>query len=335
MPKIVISYRREDTEAITGRIYDRLRERYGADSVFIDIDSIPAGVNFRDFIAQTMQDADLLLAIMGAHWAGQTTGDKTRIYNSSDFVRIEVEKALELKIPIIPVLINGSAMLHPSELPDSLAELTLQHGVAVSSGLDFHQHVDRLVRAADRILGIAPTAPAVPRSKPPQPSTEKTHSPFQSPRILIGAGLACVLLVAGAVVAWRMSDAPKPDTTTSLPAPTQSKTSDAPKPNTTTSLPAPTQSKTPAVPCSEERSLRSLGSVAMAMIVFNNKSDKLLRVYWISHTGERVRYGEIPARQTMAFTTYITHPWLLTDKDDQCLGIYMPATTRQDIDVTF
>lgn len=312
MPKIVISYRREDTEAITGRIYDRLRERYGADSVFMDIDSIPAGVNFRDFIAQTMQDTDLLLAIMGAHWAGN---DKTRIHNPSDFVRIEVEKALELKIPIIPVLVNGSAMLHPSELPDSLAELTLQNGVSISAGLDFHQHVDRLVRAADRILGIAPTAPAVPRSRPPQPSAEKTRSPFQSPRILIGAGLACVLLVAGAVVAWRMLDAPKL--------------------NTTTSLPAPTKPKTPAVPCSEEKSLRSLGSVTMAMIVFNNNSDKLLRVYWISHTGERVRYGEIPARQTMAFTTYITHPWLLTDKDDRCLGIYMPATTRQDIDVTF
>jgi hypothetical protein len=50
MPKIVISYRRQDSEAIAGRIRDRLAGHYGAESIFMDIDNIPFGTDFREHI---------------------------------------------------------------------------------------------------------------------------------------------------------------------------------------------------------------------------------------------------------------------------------------------
>ncbi len=42
MPQIIISYRREDSGVITGRIFDRLVARYGRDAIFRDIDNIAA-----------------------------------------------------------------------------------------------------------------------------------------------------------------------------------------------------------------------------------------------------------------------------------------------------
>ena len=47
---IFISYRRSDSIANTGRIYDYLERRFGRDRVFKDVDSIPLGVNFRTFL---------------------------------------------------------------------------------------------------------------------------------------------------------------------------------------------------------------------------------------------------------------------------------------------
>ena len=62
MPKLIISYRRADTAGIVGRIFDRLSDRYGEHSVFLDVDKIPVGVDFRDHIRENLKTADCLIA---------------------------------------------------------------------------------------------------------------------------------------------------------------------------------------------------------------------------------------------------------------------------------
>ena len=47
MSKILISYRRDDSADVTGRIYDRLIQQFGSRAIFKDVDSIPFGVDFR------------------------------------------------------------------------------------------------------------------------------------------------------------------------------------------------------------------------------------------------------------------------------------------------
>lgn len=47
MPRIFISYRRADTEIITGRVNDRLIRDFGARNVFKDVDDIPPSADFR------------------------------------------------------------------------------------------------------------------------------------------------------------------------------------------------------------------------------------------------------------------------------------------------
>ena len=161
MATIVISYRRADSAAITGRIYDRLAARYGSDAVFLDIGDIPAGVDFRDHIARTLARADAVVAVVGPGWTGVRTG-AARIGEADDPVRVEIESALSAAIPIVPVRVGGALMPEAAELPASLARFPYLNAIVVDAGADFDHHVGRLIAALDTILG--PKAPPPPAS---------------------------------------------------------------------------------------------------------------------------------------------------------------------------
>jgi hypothetical protein len=61
MSKIFISYRREDSADVTGRIYDRLVNVFGEDAIFKDVDSIPLGVNFKKYLDDKVQECQVTL----------------------------------------------------------------------------------------------------------------------------------------------------------------------------------------------------------------------------------------------------------------------------------
>jgi hypothetical protein len=152
MPKITVSYRRDDSEAITGRIFDRLIAHYGKTSVFRDIDNIPPGVDFRKHIDEALQETDVLMVVIGRRWVGSAKQGSARIHDEADPVRIEVETALQRGIAVIPVLVGDTKMPVASQLPPSLKDFAFRNAVRVDSGQDFDHHTDRLLRAMDRTL---------------------------------------------------------------------------------------------------------------------------------------------------------------------------------------
>jgi hypothetical protein len=277
MAKIVISYRRADTEAVTGRIRDRLVGHYGSESVFMDIDSIPFGIDFRDYIKEALDETDILLAIMGKQWLGGSSG-QSRIMEETDPVRIEVETALARGIAVIPVLIDEATMPQPADLPDSLKNLAYRNAAYVDSGRDFHLHMDRIIRSMDKLLGkveaarpaethAAPAdagaaAPTHLASAPPPPSPaaapQITAMPPPPPPpkrgwvkwVAIAVGVPFVLLGVLAMIGMLLPPQPKPGEpprvaqapTAPTPAPSppaQSPPTPAPSPAPVTPAPAP------------------------------------------------------------------------------------------------
>jgi hypothetical protein len=113
--KIMLSYRRADSAAIAGRIFDRFVRHFGADGVFMDIDNIPFGIDFRERIKAELGSSDVIVVIMGLRWLSD--GGLRRIDNENDLVRIEVETALHRRIPVIPVLVDGATMPPPKSCP--------------------------------------------------------------------------------------------------------------------------------------------------------------------------------------------------------------------------
>jgi len=174
MTKITISYRREDSGVIAGRIFDRLVAHYGADSVFRDIDNIPPGIDYRKYINAALENTDILLAIVGPLWAGKTPDGRVRIREPTDLVRIEVEAVLRKDIPVIPVLVGNATMPSPDELPDGLRDFPFRNAVKVDALEDFDDHVKRLIRSLDRLLQSNP-ATAEP-STDAQLATKRDHA---------------------------------------------------------------------------------------------------------------------------------------------------------------
>src|SRR5437763_1874471 len=157
MPKIFISYRREDSLDITSHIYTCLEPRFGRDNVFLDIDTIPFGVDFRQHLDQAVGRCDVLLAVIGEQWldARHREGPKQgqrRLDDPADFVRIEVLSALARDIPVVPVLVGKAAMPGEQELPEGLRDLAYRNAAEVRSGRDFRDHVDRLARGIDHVV---------------------------------------------------------------------------------------------------------------------------------------------------------------------------------------
>ena len=152
---IAISYRREDSTAITGRLYDRLQGEFGKTRVFMDFDSIPYGVDFREHIRQTLQQVTALVVVIGPHWSESREGVR-RLDDSTDFVRFEVKAALEQGIAIIPVLVNNATMPKSEQLPGDIQGLAFRNALVLDAGVDFHHHTDRLISALHRMVGPAP-----------------------------------------------------------------------------------------------------------------------------------------------------------------------------------
>ena len=153
MTRIIISYRRDDSLDITGRIFDRLAGHFGREAIFRDIDNIPPGADFRRHIDRVLDESDIVLAIVGPRWIGP--GDQQlRLASPADPVRLEIETALRKKKPLIPVLVSHAVMPDPDALPDSLHDFAYRNAVQIDSGQDFDVHVGRLIRGMERILGL-------------------------------------------------------------------------------------------------------------------------------------------------------------------------------------
>jgi formylglycine-generating enzyme required for sulfatase activity len=186
MPKIFLSYRREDSAGVSGRIYDRLCSHFGHDAVFMDVDSIPFGEDFRKHIDSAVSQCDLVLVVIGPKWVGEADAHR-RIDDRRDFVRIEIESALNREIPVIPILIDRTRMPIEGDLPPSLAELTFRNAIEVDQGRDFHPHVDRLVQGIESHFKRVKARADGPASQPagaPLPTTvakELDHPRIVSP----------------------------------------------------------------------------------------------------------------------------------------------------------
>jgi len=144
--KIFISYRRDDSRDVTGRIYDRLIRDFGEGRIFRDIDSLPIGLDFRKHVDERLSNCDVCLVVIGDGWLKITDGKgQRRIDDPRDHVRIEIETALRRTIPVVPVLVGGASMPTVEELPEGLQDLAFRNGVSVRGDPDFHRDVDRLV----------------------------------------------------------------------------------------------------------------------------------------------------------------------------------------------
>lgn len=170
--KVLISYRRGSDSHAAGRIHDRLEILLGRDRLFYDIDSIPLGVDFHDYLDQQVAACRACIVVIGRGWLD----DIPRLHDEDDFVRIELAAALRRPgVSVIPLILQGAAMPARDALPPPLQALTRRHGVSVPDD-HFASVVDGRIAAAVRSAVATADAPL---PKPPEPAA--THPSALAP----------------------------------------------------------------------------------------------------------------------------------------------------------
>ncbi len=186
MQNIFVSYRREDSSDVTGRIFDHLKTAFGEEHLFKDVDSIPLGTDFREVISEAIQRCDVLVVVIGEEWLEvKDEAGARRIDDPDDYVRLEISSALDRNIPVIPVLVGGATFPTHESLPAPLQRLAFRNALYVRPDPDFHNDMERLCRDLRRFLKL------------PDP-TKKHESRWRGPVMIATASV--VVLVAVAVI---------------------------------------------------------------------------------------------------------------------------------------
>ncbi|MDQ3940607.1 MAG: toll/interleukin-1 receptor domain-containing protein [Actinomycetota bacterium] len=193
---IFISYRRSDAAGHAGRLYDRLKDHFGADRIFMDVDTLQPGVDFVDRIDEALGSCGALLAIIGHRWSQAEAPDgRRRLEDPDDFVGLEVGAALRRKIPVIPVLVQRATMPDNDELPEALKPLRRRHAIELDD-TRWNYDVGRLIQVLENTLAEDSTTEQAAPAEVPPPVPEPTEKPR---RRRTGLLVAAAVLALGAV----------------------------------------------------------------------------------------------------------------------------------------
>lgn len=153
MAAVFVSYRRDDSGGYASRLADALQDRFGADAVFRDVDSLRAGRSFEAALAEKLAECGAMLVVMSKQYATIADGaGRLRLAAPDDWVRREVEEGLARKIPVIPVLVGGAALPAASALPDSLKPLLSMQAVELRDGRAWDHDVALLAGDVEALL---------------------------------------------------------------------------------------------------------------------------------------------------------------------------------------
>jgi hypothetical protein len=155
---VFVSYRRTDAPGHAGRLYDRLADRYGEQNVFKDLDSLEPGADFAEVIQTTISRCDVLIAVIGPQWLDAEEGGVRRLDDPLDWVRLEIANALDRRIRVIPVLVNGASMPSEADLPDALRPLARRYAIELNE-IVWRSQVAQLVGTVDMLTKVPRPAP--------------------------------------------------------------------------------------------------------------------------------------------------------------------------------
>jgi hypothetical protein len=185
--RIFLSYRRGDVAGYAGRLADALHERMGSKNVFQDVLDIAPGEDYTAVIDRALDNSDALLAVIGPGWlTAATPHGSPRLFAADDYVRLEIARALDRDVRVVPVLVGGASLPPAAALPDALQRLAQRQAVVLHDET-WHQDVDGLMRSL--------------RGEPASPTKRRRRG-----LVALAVAVPLTALSAGAWWLWGPSD---------------------------------------------------------------------------------------------------------------------------------
>ena len=216
---VFVSYRRDDSAGHTGRLFDKLARRFGPRRVFMDLNAIQPGMDFRNAIDRALESSSVVLAIIGRNWLEASDADGARRLDSpTDLVRLEIASALRQGMDVIPVLVQRASMPPAERLPEDIQALTWRHAIEIDDAR-WDQDVERLIGAIERTRIV----------------DSSRRSPLPTARVAVALGLVAAVAVGAIVLALQRSQpgpivagSPSPSVTGSASTGSEAPTSPSP-----------------------------------------------------------------------------------------------------------
>lgn len=188
MSGIFISYRRDDAEGWVTGLAHALRERFGADQVFRDIDTLSPGLSYTEAIERRLAQSDVVLVIIGPRWLAATDkAGRRRLDDPKDLARLEVATVLRRQIPVVPVLVGRASMPTAEDLPEELQELTHRHAYDLSDRR-WDYDLEELIRILEGPAYLGVPARHDPPCQPSRPIPDSDSIPTSAPSPGLHAG---------------------------------------------------------------------------------------------------------------------------------------------------
>jgi hypothetical protein len=219
--QVFISYRRSDAQSASRQLAEALKFRFGPEDVFFDTRDILAGVEWKSDTIRRVQESDVVLAIIGPHWAAAADDRARRSVldrTDEDVVRLEIETAFRCGAMVVPVLVDDAEMPARETLPRPfrpLAEVQAQTLHHTSWDRDVDALAEALVHLARTREPREPREPAAaslvtPRGPPTRTDAERVASYIveRSVVTVLGSGANAV----DRETPWRQGSGALPDT---------------------------------------------------------------------------------------------------------------------------
>jgi TIR domain len=154
--RIFVNYRRDDCAANALAISSYLEREFGARRVFIDLDRLRPGQNFPEELERRLSACKVMLCLIGPGWLSACNEEGgRRIDDANDWVRLEIQRALDRGLVVIPVLVDGAQLPRASDLPEPL-KLLIERQAATITTNGFRSDMAGLTRDIRAIAGGSP-----------------------------------------------------------------------------------------------------------------------------------------------------------------------------------
>jgi hypothetical protein len=194
MARIFISYRRDDTEMVAGRLAKDLRSYFGEETVFRDKESIPVGADWAQEINHAIGPGGVVLVLIGEDWLEGKPKGQRRLDDPQDPHRNEIGAALNLGVTVLPLLVRNMKMPPTEELPQALQRLPALNAMKLRDdeweGFDFPRLAKVLEKAGFKPRLAQSTAAPTPVPDSKKPTSAKAIWALVLGVLGLGAGSA-------------------------------------------------------------------------------------------------------------------------------------------------
>ena len=88
------------------------------------------------------------------------------------------------------------------------------------------------------------------------------------------------------------------------------------------------------ISCLDQATLRSTAAGRPAIITFVNNSRHAANIYWIDYAGKRAQHFYVTPGSVISRNTLVTHPWVIADDHDNCLGVAFANPSTPNVEIT-